>query len=98
MFDWDQGNTAHIAEHGVFRYEAEDVITNQPLDIGYELRNGELRLRQVGETSEGRILAVITVQRNNRTRVVTAYPASRSLRETYLRYKEFVDDGNQGSS
>ncbi len=98
MFDWDEGNTAHIAEHGVLPFEVEEVIANNPLDLGYEVRNSEERLRQVGETLEGRILAVITVHRSGRTRVVTAYPASRSLRATYLQYKELVDDGKENPS
>jgi hypothetical protein len=88
VFDWDEANLAHIAEHGVARGEAEEIVTGDPLDLGYEMRNGELRLRQAGETSTGRILAVITTVRNGLTRVVTAYPASRSLRTTYLSYKE----------
>jgi uncharacterized DUF497 family protein len=78
--------------------EVEEVVANYPLDLDYTVRKGESRLRQVGETSTGRILAVITVLRNGLTRVVTAYPASRSLRATYLEYKERVKDGKENSS
>lgn len=88
MFDWDAANIAHIAEHGVLPLEAEEVIVGNPLDLDYVVRNGELRLRQAGETSAGRILAVISTSRNGCTRVITAYPASRMLRATYLKYKE----------
>jgi uncharacterized DUF497 family protein len=84
----DEANIAHIAEHGVLPSEAEEVVTNNPLDLDYLIRNGEMRLRQAGETSTGRILAVITTIRNGLTRVITAYPASRSLRATYLEHKE----------
>jgi uncharacterized DUF497 family protein len=98
VFDWDVANTAHIAEHGISPSEAEEVIANNPLDLDYAVRNGEARLRQVGETSAARILAVITVLRSGLTRVVTAYPASRSLRATYLEYKERVKDGEENSS
>jgi uncharacterized DUF497 family protein len=97
-FDWDEANTAHIAEHDVLPSETEEVVANNPLDLDYAVRNGESRLRQAGETSTGRILAVITVHRNGLTRVVTAYPASRSLRATYLEYKERVRDGKADSS
>jgi|SRR5208283_1373413 uncharacterized DUF497 family protein len=98
LFDWDNANIAHVAEHDVLSSEAEEVITNNPLDLDYEVRNGELRLRQAGETSAGRILAVITTVRNGLTRVITAYPASRSLRATYLEHKELKKDGKANSS
>jgi uncharacterized protein len=98
MFDWDDANTAHIAEHGVLPKEAEEVISNSPLDLEYSIRNDEPRLRQVGETPAGRILAVVSTIRNQRIRVITAYPASRSLRATYQQHKEKVKDGKPGSS
>jgi uncharacterized protein len=98
LFDWDEGNTAHIAEHGVSQSEAEEVVSNNPLDLDYEIRNGEMRFRQVGETSVGYILAVITMARNGLTRVVTAYPASRLLRAIYLEHKELVKDGKANPS
>jgi uncharacterized DUF497 family protein len=88
LFDWDEANIAHIAEHGISTGEAEEVVSQSPLNLDYRMRNGELRLRQVGDTSTGRILAVITTVRNGFTRVMTTYPASRSLRTTYLSYKE----------
>lgn len=53
MFDWDEANTAHIAEHGVLPSEAEEVVLNSPLDVEYTIRNGEVRLRQAGETLAG---------------------------------------------
>ncbi len=61
LFDWDDGNTAHLARHGVTREEAEEVIANQPYFLSVELRDGELRRREVGETRSGRILIVISV-------------------------------------
>ena len=90
LFDWDEGNIAHVAEHGITPAETEEVTASHPLDLDYSVRNGEIRLRQVGETSVGRILAVITTVRNGRIRVITAYPASRSLRTTYLKHKPHI--------
>jgi len=84
MFDWDDANVAHLAEHGVSPSEAEEVITNLPLDLDYELREGEMRLRQVGQTLSGRMLVVVSTFREDLTRVVTAYPPSRFLRSLYL--------------
>jgi uncharacterized DUF497 family protein len=98
MFDWDDANTAHIAEHGVYPLETEEVLSNSPLDVSYEDRSGETRIRQVGETSAGRILTIISTLRGERTRVITAYPASRLLRTTYLEHKELTKDGKENSS
>jgi uncharacterized DUF497 family protein len=98
MFDWNEANIAHIAEHGVTPQEAEEVITNSPLDIDYSERNGEIRIRQVGETAARRYLVVISTLRNGKTRVVTAYPPSRSLQATYLNYRGYVKDGKENPS
>jgi len=32
FFDWDEFNIAHIARHGVKPHEAEEVVTNEPID------------------------------------------------------------------
>ena len=96
LFDWDDANIAHIAAHGVSPSEAEEVIANQPLDLDYELREGEMRLRQVGRTAAGRILTVVSTFRGDLTRVVAAYPASKFLRTLYL--EELVKYGEASSS
>jgi uncharacterized DUF497 family protein len=98
LFDWDEANIAHIAEHDVLPSEAEDVITSNPLDVGYEFRKGEMRLRQVGETSTGRILLIVSTMRNQLIRVITAHETSRLLRATYLKYKKVVKDGEANHS
>jgi uncharacterized DUF497 family protein len=95
FFDWDEANIAHIAEHNVTPAEAEQVVSNNPLDLDYAVVFGEARIRQVGETSRGRILAVITTERGELTRVVTAYDASRFLKLAYLKYKESFQDGKE---
>jgi uncharacterized DUF497 family protein len=59
LFDWDDANIAHIAEHDVAPEEAEEIILRDPLDIGLEVVNGEERSSHVGETNEGRILWVV---------------------------------------
>jgi uncharacterized protein len=97
-FDWDEANIGHVAAHDVLPHEAEEVITSSPLDIDYSVRNGEIRLRQVGETLTGRLLVVISTLRNGLTRVVTAYPPNTLLRGTYLEYRELVKDGKENPS
>jgi uncharacterized protein len=98
LFDWDEANVAHIAEHNVEPIEAEEILTGNPLDVGYSVRNGEIRIRQVGETSKGRILLVVSTLRGQLTRVITAHPTSRLLRRTYMKYKELARDGKENSS
>jgi uncharacterized DUF497 family protein len=87
MFDWDDANREHIAEHEISSDEAEQVILNDPIDLEFETRSGEERLRQVGETKRGRVLVVVTTWREDNIRVVTAYPASKILRTLYLTQK-----------
>jgi hypothetical protein len=40
MFDWDEANLRHVAEHDVEPFEAEEVVINDPLDLEEQFRNG----------------------------------------------------------
>jgi predicted DNA binding CopG/RHH family protein/uncharacterized DUF497 family protein len=59
QFDWDSGNIDHIALHDVLPQEAEQVVENDPFDVGAILRNGETRTLHLGETDSGRVLLVV---------------------------------------
>jgi len=98
LFDWDEANAAHIAEHDVTPAEAEEVICNHPIDLEHQTRNGEERLMQIGTTLSGRFLVVITTLRGLKTRVVTAYGANRAYRAFYSAQKERMDHGETNSS
>jgi len=91
-FLWDSGNIDHIALHDVTPEEAEQVIENEPLEIGKVERNGELRIVHVGETDAGRVLLVAITYRDEQVRVVTAYPASRKFRKFYDQEKARTND------
>jgi uncharacterized DUF497 family protein len=95
MFDWDDANRKHVAEHGVEPSEAEEVIANNPLDIEEQFRNGEDRLMQIGETDALRILVVVTTWRRGKIRVVTAFPAPSQLRRFYDTHKGMSDEGKE---
>lgn len=84
-FDCDEANRAHVREHDVSPEEAEQVVVNDPVDFEAQFRNDELRTAQVGRTDSGRILVVVTTQRDLKLRVVTAFPASKKRREFYER-------------
>ena len=83
MFDWDEDNLRHVAEHGVEPEEAEQVLDNDPVDGGYQQHTTEERYINIGVTDAQRVLVVITTWRGDLLRVVTAYPASQSVREFY---------------
>lgn len=87
MFEWDDENRAHIARHDVTPEEAEQVLLNDPIDGGTQDHEGEERFVEVGSTEALRILVVITTQRGELTRVVTAYPASPAFRQYYASEK-----------
>jgi uncharacterized DUF497 family protein len=92
-FEWDDANLAHIAEHGVNREEAEHVIQNRPVDLSSQLRNGEQRTAQIGETNTGRVLVVISTMSGGRVRIVTAWQANRNYRRYFASLKR---NGNVG--
>jgi uncharacterized DUF497 family protein len=86
-FDWDDGNCAHIARHGVMPAEAEQVILGASLPIETEEHSGEDRHTELGKTTEGRLLLVVWTWRRRRIRVVTAFPAKRKWRALWKRIK-----------
>ncbi len=88
VFLWDENNRNHIAKHGVTPEEAEQTVNDDPIDITVNLRNREERIVQIGETDADRVLLVVTTWRDEKVRVVTAYPAGKKLRELYLQKKE----------
>jgi hypothetical protein len=83
-FDWDEENTEHLAAHKVMPGEFEQVLSNDPLDLNYEVIDGEERYRSVGLTNRGRLLLVAWTVRNGKVRAVTAFPASVSNKTAYL--------------
>ncbi len=82
-FDWDDANIAHIARHGVFTDKAEQVIRNNPVEVGMETVDEEERYISVGATARGRILLVVTTWREDRVRVVTAFEPIRRFIQLY---------------
>ncbi|MGA2046717.1 MAG: BrnT family toxin [Terracidiphilus sp.] len=87
LFDWDDANVSHIAEHNVFPEEAEGVILGDPLDIGFDIVDGEERWSYLGETNERRILWVTITLRDRRMRVVTAFEPEKYLKVFFLEEK-----------
>lgn len=84
LFDWDDANILHVAEHDV---TPEEVILRDPLDIGLELVNGEERSSHIGETSEGRVLWVVITFRGERMRVEPAFEPDKQWKIFYFEQK-----------
>ena len=87
LFDWDDANILHLAEHDVRPEESEEVVLGDPLDLGSEFVDGEVRWSYVGETNNRRILQVAITLRGERVRVVTAFEAPRYWKMFYLEQK-----------
>ncbi|MEX2264222.1 MAG: BrnT family toxin [Bryobacteraceae bacterium] len=79
-FDWDAGNTQHLALHGVSPAEAEEVIRNNPIQLAVQIRSGEERILCAGKTESGRALQIVYTVRRGRIRVVTGHTADKKVR------------------
>jgi uncharacterized protein len=82
-FDWDDANIGHLARHNVGPEEAEQVILNDPVDLGMEIVESEERYLNLGATIQGRVLLVVTTWREDRVRVVTAFEPIKRLIQFY---------------
>ena len=80
--------SAHVARHSVLPEEAEQVILNDPVDLGMEIVEGEERYLNLGATGEHRILLVVTTWREDRVRVVTAFEPIKRLIQFYYQERE----------
>ncbi len=83
-FDWDAANLSHIAEHDVTPEEAEQVIENDPVELDYQVVDGEERWVTVGVTIRGRFLVVVWTIRGSAIRIVTTFEADPRHQRVYL--------------
>jgi predicted DNA binding CopG/RHH family protein/uncharacterized DUF497 family protein len=91
-FDWDAANLAHIAEHGVARGEAEEAVSNRPIDMGHQTRHGEERLMQIGATLSGRVLVVITTRRGGKRVLLRHFrQIARTVPSTVRRWRRSME-------
>jgi len=73
-FDWDAANVEHIARHQVTPVECEEAYRNGPMVIEHQRRRHERRRLCLGETTAGRLLTFVVIERRGKIRFVTAYP------------------------
>ncbi len=88
LFEWDDANILHLAEHDVSPEEAEEVILGDPFEMDYDKSElGEDRWSYLGETSQGKILQVVITMRGGRVRATTAFEPIRRFKQLYLAFK-----------
>jgi hypothetical protein len=83
MFEWDRNNLRKIRAYEIKPEEAEQVVLNDPIPMGDQDVEGELRFVYYGETNAGRLLAVVATERGDNVRVVTAYDLNAGQRRSY---------------
>lgn len=82
MFQWDEENVGHIAEHGVEPWEAEEAFDDGGR-APFPAHSG--RVGFIGKTEDGRVLVVILERGARPWRVVTARDAGPSEKRAYWR-------------
>jgi len=70
--------------HKVTLTEFEQLLSNNPVDLNFELIDNEERYRSVGLTDGGRLLSAAWAIRKGKVRAITAFPASVSDRKALL--------------
>lgn len=84
MFDWDDHNLRKIRQHRIEREEVEQALSNAPILIYEQSVEDEMRYVYYGETGRGRLLAIVTAERGEKIRVVTAYDLDAGQKKDYL--------------
>lgn len=84
-FEWDNGNRSKNTKHGVMVAEVESLLLAPVLFAGriVEPAHDEPRWLLLGQTPEGRLLALIFTRRDERLRPISCRPMRRREREVY---------------
>jgi uncharacterized DUF497 family protein len=87
MFEWDRNNLRKLRAHRVSPEEAEEALLNDSIPVYGQEIGGELRFAYYGQTSAGRLLAVVATQRGEKIRVISAYDLNRRQLRDYFRWR-----------
>src|SRR6266481_779274 len=82
-FDWDEQNERHLANHGISRSDAEDVLSGNHILLEYQMEGNEQRWVAVGATRIGRILNIIFAVRGEAMRPITGWAADKETADLY---------------
>jgi uncharacterized DUF497 family protein len=84
-FDWDGKNEKHLANHGIRRSDAEDVLSGNHILLEYQMEDDEQRWVAVGATRTGRILNIVFAVRGEAIRPITGWAADKETAALYLK-------------
>ncbi len=84
QFDWDGQNERHLANHGISRADAEDVLSENHVLLEFQMEGSEQRWVAVGATRTGRILDIVFAVRGEAIRPITGWAADKATTELYL--------------
>jgi uncharacterized DUF497 family protein len=86
LFEWDASKArSNIKRHRISFEEATTIFGDpRAVTIESSIASGEKRLVTIGRSAKGRfVIVVVHTDRNDRTRVTSARPASRAERKQY---------------
>ena len=84
IFEWDDENVEHIAQHHIETDEAEAVFDNKPL----VLRSQGGKYVAYGQSDDGRYLMVVFFRKSGMIRVVTARDLAEGEKKRFKRRKK----------
>jgi uncharacterized DUF497 family protein len=84
-FEWDEQNEQHLANHGISRFDAEDVMSGSHILLEYQTEGQEQRWVAVGATRGGRILNIVFAVRGEAMRPITGWVADKETAHLYLK-------------
>jgi len=87
IISWDQETVDHIANHSVLPEEVEQALFND-YDMPVILRGKENKYLTYGETDSGRLLFMVWISRNRKTRIVTARDMTKKEKQFYRKRKK----------
>lgn len=82
-FEWDDAKAeSNLAKHGV-AFEEAILAMKDPLSLDFDDLNEPANLITLAATPEGRILYIVSTERDDRLRIISARDATPSERRRY---------------
>lgn len=90
-FEWnDDKNEINKLKHGISFEAALMIFQTEYIVLGSRIVNGEKRELVLGTLAERGVILVVTTDRNNVTRLISARKASRKERSFYYASKKSI--------
>ena len=84
---WDQETVDHISRHAGSPEEVEQVLFND-LELPLILRGKEGRYLAYGKTDGGRLLFIVWLFKNRKTKIITARDMTKKEKQFYRKRKK----------